>query len=368
MLAKFSVQGFKNFKDKITLDLTQKKNYEFNDNLTKNNLIKNGVIFGKNSSGKSNLGLAIFDIVNNLTDKEKTILDVIPYINLDLKTPLAKFYYQFYFDCDVVEYSYSKSEPDILSEEELIINNETVLYYNYATRECICRLEGAENVNTTLDTARLSFVKYISSNTVLNDSRNNRLFKRFLSFVDNMLMFYALRQNRYFGYMQGDQPLSDVIVKKEKLADFEAFLNRLEIDCRLKAREVDGKFEIYNTFANGESNFFRTASTGTEALALFFYWLINSDNTTFIYMDEFDAYYHFELSEEVVKEIIKQKPDAQILFTSHNTNLMTNELFRPDCLFIMQNNGIKSMSDLTQKELRQAHNLQKMYKAGAFNE
>lgn len=75
----------------------------------------------------------------------------------------------------------------------------------------------------------------------------------------------------------------NLTIKKGKLADFESFLNRIEIECRLKSREVDGKFEIYNVFANGESNFFRTASTGTEALALFFYWLINSDDTTFIY-------------------------------------------------------------------------------------
>ena len=84
-------------------------------------------------------------------------------------------------------------------------------------------------------------------------------------------------------------------------------------------------------------------------------------------MDEFDAYYHYELSSYIVKYILKQK-NAQILFTSHNTNLMNNDLFRPDCLFIMQNKGIKTMSDLTEKELRQAHNLQKMYKAGAFDE
>lgn len=368
MLAKFSVQGFKNFGKMITLDLTQKKNYEFNENLTKDGLIKDGVIFGKNSSGKSNLGLAIFDIVNNLTDKEKTVSDVIPYINLDLATPLATFYYQFRFGGDIVEYQYSKTEPDILTMEELIINNETALYYDYATRECICRLEGAEGINKTLDTARLSFIKYISTNSVLKDTKTNQLFRRFVDFAENMLMFYSLKENRYYGYKQGRESISDTIVKKGKLADFEAFLNRLEIKCKLKAREVDGVFEIYNVFGNGESNFFRTASTGTAALALFFYWLINSENTTFIYMDEFDAYYHFELSAEVVKEIIRQKPDAQILFTSHNINLMSNELFRPDCLFIMQNNGIKAMSDLTPKELRQAHNLQKMYKAGAFNE
>ena len=44
------------------------------------------------------------------------------------------------------------------------------------------------------------------------------------------------------------------------------------------------------------------------------------------------------------------------------------ELFRPDCLFIMKENKIESMSRLTNKELRYAHNLQKLYKSGAFNE
>lgn len=84
-------------------------------------------------------------------------------------------------------------------------------------------------------------------------------------------------------------------------------------------------------------------------------------------MDEFDAFYHFELSEEIVKEI-KKEIKGQIIFTSHNTNLMDTDIFRPDCLFILQNSGIKPMCDLTEKELRKAHNLQKMYKAGAFNE
>lgn len=47
---------------------------------------------------------------------------------------------------------------------------------------------------------------------------------------------------------------------------------------------------------------------------------------------------------------------------------MSNELLRPDCYFIVQNNQIKNLSSLTTKELRMAHNLGKMYKAGAFDE
>ena len=58
---------------------------------------------------------------------------------------------------------------------------------------------------------------------------------------------------------------------------------------------------------------------------------------------------------------------VQVFTTTHNTDLMSNDLLRPDCYFLLENNSIKAISELTEKELRQAHNLQKMYKAGAFN-
>ena len=149
--------------------------------------------------------------------------------------------------------------------------------------------------------------------------------------------------------------------------DFQKFLNDRDIKCELFSREINGQNKIFVKYKNGEADFYSVASTGTRALALFYYWLINAEDASFIFMDEFDAYYHYELSKEIVDEIIS-RTDVQILFTSHNTNLMNNDVFRPDCLFIIQNKGIKAMCDLTEKELRKAHNLQKMYKAGAFDE
>ena len=58
---------------------------------------------------------------------------------------------------------------------------------------------------------------------------------------------------------------------------------------------------------------------------------------------------------------------VQVFTTTHNTDLMSNDLLRPDCYFLLKDNSIKAISGLTEKELRQAHNLQKMYKAGEFN-
>ena len=46
---------------------------------------------------------------------------------------------------------------------------------------------------------------------------------------------------------------------------------------------------------------------------------------------------------------------------------MSNDLLRPDCYFLIEDGKIIPVSDATDKELRKAHNLQKMYKAGAFS-
>lgn len=367
MLIKFEVENFKNFKNKIVLDLSNTKGYEFKKDLIKNNAVRGGIIFGKNASGKSNLGYAIFDIVNHLTDKEKTTIDVFPYKNLNSDSKYVAFVYLFKFDGVEVEYKYSKIDPEQLNNEILKINGKTVIEYDYSINHGICKLSGTENLNKVLDNNKLSFVKYINNNSVLEKDFTNDVFKQFIDFVDKMLLFYSLDYNRYFGYKNGSESIADAIVKKGKLNDFENFLKEREINCRLISREINGQNKIYVKYKHGEADFYSVASTGTKSLALFYYWLINGEDASFIFMDEFDAYYHFELSREIVEEIIN-RTNAQVLFTSHNTNLMNNDLFRPDCLFILQNKGIKAMCDLTDKELRKAHNLQKMYKAGAFDE
>ena len=72
--------------------------------------------------------------------------------------------------------------------------------------------------------------------------------------------------------------------------------------------------------------------------------------------NEFDAFYHFELSELVQKKV-NEILGVQIFTTTHNTDLMSNDLLRPDCYFLLKDNSIRAISELTEKELRQAHNL-----------
>ena len=58
---------------------------------------------------------------------------------------------------------------------------------------------------------------------------------------------------------------------------------------------------------------------------------------------------------------------VQFILTTHNTSIMTNDLLRPDCYFEMTKKQIRSLSKSTQKELREAHNIEKMYKSGSFD-
>jgi hypothetical protein len=113
--------------------------------------------------------------------------------------------------------------------------------------------------------------------------------------------------------------------------------------------------------------FMKTASSGTKALYTFFYWYKTAVNVSMMFIDEFDAYYHYELSESIVMMLEKMN-NTQVLLTSHNTNLLSNRIMRPDCYFILSETGITSLVNATGRELREGHNLEKLYMSGEFNE
>ena len=108
-------------------------------------------------------------------------------------------------------------------------------------------------------------------------------------------------------------------------------------------------------------------STGTSALTLFYCWYqrIRKNEVSFLFIDEFDAFYHHDLSKMIVETL--KEIGVQFILTTHNTSILSNDLLRPDCYFLMNKKKIKSLSNSTDKELREAHNIEKMYKAGAFN-
>jgi AAA15 family ATPase/GTPase len=368
MLTKFEVQNFKNFKENFIFDLSATK-YEFNPECIDNGVVKKGLIYGANGGGKSNLGFAIFDLVSHLTDKEFDHDHYNRnYLNAESKDELARFKYIFTFDSSVIEYSYGKKSTNLTAYETLKINEKEVVKYTRGKPLSI-KLKGTETLNPDLGGSKLSALKYIKSNAVL-DKRNktNRTLEAFFSFVDKMLFFRSLNFNDYIGYETGSTLVDQDILKRGHLEEFESFLNEAGITCKLRTIETNGKREIAFVFGDKTINFYEAASTGTLSLALFYFWLQRlreNNEVSFVFIDEFDAFYHHKLSTLIVNEL--KKITSQVILTTHNTSIMSNDILRPDCYFIMQNNQIKPLYKFTDKELRNAHNIEKMYRAGAFN-
>lgn len=187
-------------------------------------------------------------------------------------------------------------------------------------------------------------------------------------------------------FSAGQSSFTDIILEfhSDDLSDFEEYLNSKDVKCKLGLVKEDGNRKIVFKHNQRNVDFFQAASAGTLSLMNIYVRFIilklncdlmqsyrkGKDNNyfaqkTFLFIDEFDAFYHQKVAKTIVNEL--KEIQCQSILTTHNTSIMTNEILRPDCYFIMSNEDIKPIYKFTDKELREAHNIEKMYRAGAFS-
>ena len=83
MLKRFEVQGFKSFLHPVTIDFSDVRDYQFNNTCVRDGILNKIIVYGRNSVGKTNLGLALFDIVSTLTSNNVTPGMYNYYLNAD---------------------------------------------------------------------------------------------------------------------------------------------------------------------------------------------------------------------------------------------------------------------------------------------
>ncbi len=366
MLHKFSVKNFRNFTDWLTFDLSSQQ-YEFNAHTVLDGSVAHGIIYGPNGSGKSNLGLAMVDPVLHLLDSPSHLntLDS-NYLNGRAGVKIAEFKFDFCFDGVEVNYAYGKQSRTQMIYEHLTIDGEKVLHIDRRKSPNACiDLQGAESLKTNIGNSDISLLKYVRSNAILDEAPTNKLLGKLLAFIDGMVFFRSLdytRTGEYVGKNIGVKRLSQSIIDGGALKDFEQFLNEAGITCSLVVdASHNGEKNIYFDFGHTKLEFGLVASTGTLSLGIFYFWWLRFKNqdVTFAYIDEFDAFYHHTLATNIVDKITRTH--CQTLMTTHNTGIMSNDLLRPDCYFVLDKT-IKPITALTGKELRKAHNLEKIYK------
>ena len=274
------------------------------------------------------------------------------------------FEYTFKFDDQTIEYKYSKNVFGALVKEALIVDGMSVFKRRIDTLELDEKqfpINPDAKRNLQMNANSISIVNYLLTSYPLT---KDHYLIRMRSFVDSMLWFRCLKVNEYMGFDSMVTIFDEYIIKNRLVKDFADFLRKISGQKFefVQSRTTDKI--LFCKIGNGVIAFDLIASMGTQSLKLLYFWLKKMNEASFVFIDEFDAFYHFKLAFEVCKQLFNL--NCQVFTSSHNTYLMTNDLLRPDCNFILQNNKIKPLHACTEKELRFGHNIEKLFRAGTF--
>lgn len=380
MLKAFTLRNYKNFKDEITIDFENIRDYSFQKDCISDGIITKMLICGRNATGKTNLGKALLDIKDVLCGTFECPYDP-SLLNADSDEKTAFFEYRFQFGDTELCYEYLK-EYRGLAYEKLEINGISIFecdfekgkynfdHLNYVNAETINTEYYLENVKSCTDIpgSRFAFLKWTLDHIALDE---NSVLLKLTDYVNGMSRITAdYREFSLLSNEAEEQKFYQLLDKDHNLQVFAKFLNAMGIKCQLKLKRLLNRQRNLYFVYDRMIPFIDNASSGTLMLSeLYYRILLNDKNISFMYLDGIDAFFHYETTEKMILFLSLMYEESQIILTSHNTHLLSNKFMRPDCLFILSEKGsLTSFCNATQRELKEEHNLEKMYISGEFEE
>lgn len=368
MLKKFTISNYRIFNEPTTVDFSKVRDYKFNEECIQDGLVNKAIMYGKNAVGKTSLGQALIDVRYTILPNERRLYSDIGFLNANSDKKSARFEYTFLINNKEIEYVYEKTSNTTIKFESLKIKQEVLYTFDFESQK-----GNLKNLKNHKELKHLNFdewdneitvLRYILTNSKLNELS---ILKDLSNFIEGMAMlkpsdnFVQFKGPRFIG-----KGMTSTIIEKGLVKDFEKFLNECGLDISLKVDETpEEEKKLYFDYKR-PIDFASNASSGTRALTPMYLIIKNLSKIKFLFIDEFDANFHFELAERILYEL-KEQSECQILVTTHNTDLMNNKLMRPDCYLLMMPNKITAIADATMRELRQGHNLEKLYQSGEFN-
>lgn len=365
MLCKFAVTNYRGFEQRIEWDLTKARDYAFNTFAIKNKIIKNGIIYGPNGSGKSNFGLAIFDIVNHLSQKWKKPDYYTNFVFAGNQKSTVDFEYVFNFNNQIVKYNYSKTAQGVLQAEKLVVDEKNIFERNlgsFSINHDEFPMDEKIQNNLANNANNVSVASFLLTSYPLAD---DSYLIQLQNFVNSMLWFRSLDVREFIGLETNTSFIDEYIIRNNLVKDFQTFLDEVS-NQKFEFIKPNPTDKHLMCFIKGEPvPFDLIKSTGTDSLMLLYFWYKQMEKASFVFIDEFDAFYHFKISKNICRKLFEL--NCQLFLTSHNTLLLCNDLLRPDCNFLLDKNKIRAIHDCTEKELREGHNIEKLFRGGTFD-
>lgn len=391
MLLKIELENFFSIKDKISIDFRAGNINTAQARQLANNVVdwngqtvlKSVGLFGPNASGKSNIVKAINFccrmIFESHLHNENTVFNFQPFKFDGWDKKPSRFMVDFV--CDDVEYEYSFS----LTRTEIL--EESLYYYpNKRRAKIFTRLgndfsfaEGAmpRAKDVAFNTSRKNL--FLSRASSMNRELAQKLFQYFLNtfllglvpLSDNSIeeLFIKYKKVVLEALNVCDSDIINIELQKEKAKTLNLAFNEKEA---LQVQDVEVvKFLTYHKFApNVPFDMVTEESNGTRQLFGVLLRLLDVvKNGKALMLDEFDLSLHTLLADFIL-DFIHASAKSQLLFTSHNTNLIdTNRLRKDQILFVNKKDDgsteVYSLYDF--KGFRETMDAEKGYIQGRFD-
>ncbi len=416
MLIEFSVGNYKSFRDVETFSLvatkTKSKDIEIDNNNSFSadnnadkelNLLKSAAIYGANASGKSNFASALRFVKSFVigSSRETQFADSIPVEEFRLSTSddgeSSFFQVVFLMDKKQYRYGFEVNSQEVVSE----------WLFNIPTNKEV-KLFERRNGKITPSSTQFKEGKGIDDKT-----RNNALFLSVVAQFNGAVSQKILQWFRSLSVISGlsdlgtreytirclqsdkhkdeilkfvkrlDLGIDDIQIEEFKLTD-ESLPKNMPEDLRvaiLKNTKID-KFAVKTVHKKFDKNGKQTAlevfdidsheSEGTKKLFSLAGPIMDTlKNGKILFIDEFDARLHPLITYEIIKLFNSNKTNpnnAQIIFATHDTNLLSNKLFRRDQIWFAEKdkNGATHLYSLAEYKVRNDASFESDYIHGKY--
>ncbi len=411
MLIEFSVGNYRSFKDKVTFSMVAAKIVSKDKKLDENNvfavndklsLLKSAAIYGANASGKSNLAKALFFMgwfmINS--SRETQISDEIKVepFKLNTQTILQPTFFEIVFLMDQKRYRYGfeVTRNQVVSEWLFYVpkSRETKLFERKFDSFSVSSAYKADGISQKTRPNAL----FLSVSAQFNVEAAERILD-WLSKSINVIS--GLDDIRYRGYtvhcLLDDENKNEILqlIKRLdlgfsgiKISEVDIFSDILpnqlpdEVKTSLLRdgiRKLTSIQTIHQKF-NEEGNSVSTElfdldnqeSEGTKKVFSLSGPIVDTlKNGKVLIIDEFDARVHPLISRAIVELFNANETNpnnAQLIFMTHDTNLLSNTLFRRDQIWFTEKDryGATHLYSLAEYKVRNDASFESDYIKGKY--
>lgn len=410
MLIQFSVENFLSYKSKATLSLLPSKDKENTNNVAldkKFKSLKTIAVYGANASGKTSLIKALVAAImairtsNNLQINEK-IPNIMPF-KFDSETPSEPSKFEFIFINNGIKYLYGFSATPyevveeylyyyLSSKPSLIFDRHNTVEYKFPPgKNKLLNDIAKRNTNNKL---------FLSTATSWNYEKTKDAFIWFSEYI-NIFEGYTGFENIVFDRLEkdfdgslkkftskvlkeSDTNISDFIYESEPMTpelyatfpkEFLKLINENFGNIPGKQVKITTGHEVFDK--NGIAKNFKLElseeSLGTQHL----FYLSTILKSAFekgetIIIDEIDSSLHPLLVNFIIglfHNPEENKNNAQLIFSTHDTNLLSLDVFRRDQIYFVEKNnrtGESELYSLDEFPVRKTENIRIGYLQGRY--